>query len=76
MLEAFLKLRYNTNDIVLYQLNHRFIDAYDFYLRVDTEMTANTVLNHIIPLRKIIRRAISQDTLKRDPFANYVPENH
>jgi hypothetical protein len=58
----------------LYQLNHRFIDAYDFYLRVDRRMTANTVLNHIIPLRKIIRRAISQDTLKRDPFASYVPE--
>ena len=74
ILEAFLKLRYHTNDIALYQLNHRFIDAYDFYLRVDRRMTANTVLNHIIPLRKIIRRAISQDTLKRDPFANYVPE--
>ncbi len=74
ILEAFLKLRYHTDDIALYQLSHRFIDAYDFYLRVDRRMTANTVLNHIIPLRKIIRRAISQDTLKHDPFANYVPE--
>ncbi len=74
ILEAFLKLRYHKKDIALYQLTHRFIDAYDFYLRVDKRMTANTVLNHVIPLRKIIRRAISQDTLKRDPFANYVPE--
>ena len=74
VLKAFLKLRYHTDDISLYQLNHRFIDAYDFYLRVDRRMTGNTVLNHIIPLRKIIRRAISQDSLKRDPFVGYVPE--
>lgn len=37
-------------------------------------MTVNSVLNHIIPLRKIVRRAISQDILKRDPFVNYIPE--
>jgi site-specific recombinase XerD len=74
LLSKFIRLRYNVKDIALCQLNHHFIDAYDFYLRMDKRMTANSVLNHIIPLRKIIRRAISQDTLKRDPFTNYVPE--
>ncbi|KAA6317284.1 hypothetical protein EZS27_032533 [termite gut metagenome] len=74
LLSKFICLRYHVEDIALYQLNHHFIDTYDFYLRVDKRMTANSVLNHIIPLRKIIRRAISQDTLKRDPFISYVPE--
>ncbi|GHU13871.1 tyrosine recombinase [Betaproteobacteria bacterium] len=74
ILQKFLQLRYHTDDIALHQLNHAFIDAYDFHLRVDRKMTANTVLNHIIPLRKMVRRAIGQDTLKRDPFCNYVPE--
>lgn len=74
VLQKFLQLRYHTDDIALHQLNHAFIDAYDFYLRVDRKMMANTVLNHIIPLRKMVRRAIGQDTLKRDPFCNYVPE--
>jgi site-specific recombinase XerD len=73
-LSKFIRLRYNVDDIALCQLNHHFIDAYDFHLRVDRRVTANTVLNHIIPLRKIICRAISQDILKRDPFINYVPE--
>ena len=73
-LANFIQQRYLMNDIALCQLNQRFIDDFDFYLRVDKRMTAYTVLNHIIPLRKMIKRAISQDTLKRDPFINYVPE--
>lgn len=73
-LSNFIQLRYNMEDIALCQLNQRFIDGFDFYLRVDKRMSAYSVLNHIIPLRKMIRRAISQDTLKRDPFINYVPE--
>lgn len=73
-LANFIKQRYHMDDIALCQLTQRFIDNFDFYLRVDKRMTAHTVLNHIIPLRKMIRRAISQDTLKRDPFVNYIAE--
>jgi len=73
-LSNFIRQRYNLEDIALYQLTQRFIDDFDFYLRIDKRMTANSILNQIIPLRKMIRRAISQDTLKRDPFVNYVPE--
>jgi site-specific recombinase XerD len=74
VLEKFLQLRYNMNDIALIELDYRFIDTYDFYLRVDKKMKPNSVLNHIIPLQKMIRRAIAQNTLKRNPFASYVSE--
>lgn len=74
VLENFLWVRFQMKDIPLNQLTHSFIDAYDFHLRVDKRMNANTVLNHTIPLRKMIRRAIIQDIIKRDPFVNYVAE--
>lgn len=74
MLAKFLWLRFQVEEIALNQLTHSFIDAYDFYLRVDKQLTANSVHNHIIPLRKMVRRAISQDIIKRDPFVNYVLE--
>ena len=74
VLENFLWVRFQVKDIALNQLTHSFIDAYDFHLRVDKRMNGNTVLNHTIPLRKIVRRAISQDIIKRDPFVNYVAE--
>ena len=74
VLENFLWVRFQVKDIALNQLTHSFIDAYDFHLRVDKRMNSNTVLNHTIPLRKMVRRAISQDIIKRDPFINYVAE--
>lgn len=74
VLAKFLWLRFQVEEIALNQLTHNFIDAYDFHLRVDKQMNGNTVLNHTIPLRKMVRRAISQDIIKRDPFVNYVAE--
>ena len=61
-------------DIALDKLNLNFIDAYDFYLRVDRQMTQNTILGHLIILKKMIRRAIHQGILNRDPFVNYIAE--
>ena len=73
-LSNFILSHYQTNDVPLISLNHKFINDYDFYLRVERKMTAHTVLNHIIILKKMIRRAINQGTLKRNPFINFVAE--
>ena len=73
-LSNFILSHYQTNDMPLISLNHKFINDYDFYLRVERKMTAHTVLNHIIILKKMIRRAINQGTLKRNPFINFVAE--
>lgn len=73
-LSNFIQFHYQVNDVTLISLNHKFINDYDFYLRVERKMTAHTVMNHIIILKKMIRRAINQGTLKRNPFINFVAE--
>lgn len=73
-LSNFILSRYQTEDLPLISLNHKFINDYDFYLRVERKMSAHTVLNHIIILKKIIRRSINQGTLKRNPFINFIAE--
>lgn len=73
-LSNFIRSHYKANDVTLISLNHKFINDYDFYLRVERKMTAHTVMNHIIILKKMIRRAINQGTLKRNPFINFVAE--
>lgn len=73
-LSNFIQSHYQANDMALISLNHKFINDYDFYLRVEKKMTAHTVMNHIIILKKMIRRAINQGTLKRNPFINFVAE--
>ena len=73
-LSNFILSRYQTEDLPLVSLNHKFINDYDFYLRVERKMSAHTVLNHIIILKKMIRRSINQGTLKRNPFINFISE--
>jgi len=70
----FIKHKYDMEDIALDKLNLNFIDAYDFYLRVDRQMQQSTLLGHLIILKKMIRRAIHQGILNRDPFVNYIAE--
>jgi len=70
----FIRQKYGMEDIALDKLNLNFIDAYDFYLRVDRQMTQNTILGHLIVLKKMIRRAVHQGILNRDPFVNYIAE--
>ena len=73
-LSNFIRLKYNSEDVPLISLTHKFINDFDFYLRVEKRMQASTVLGHMISLKKIITRAINQGTLRRNPFMNYVAE--
>ena len=73
-LSNFIRMKYNSEDVPLISLTHKFINDFDFYLRVEKRMQASTVLGHMIALKKIITRAINQGTLRRNPFMNYVAE--
>ena len=67
-------MKYNSEDVPLISLTHKFINDFDFDLRVEKRMQASTVLGRMIALKKIITRAINQGTLRRNPFMNYVAE--
>ena len=73
-LSNFIRMKYNSEDVPLISLTHKFINDFDFYLRVEKRMQASTVLGRMIALKKIISRAINQGTLRRNPFMNYVAE--
>jgi site-specific recombinase XerD len=70
----FISHKYGMEDIALDKLNLNFIDAYDFYLRVDRQMKQSTIVGHLIILKKMIHRAVHQGILKGDPFVNYIAE--
>ncbi|MEG0518934.1 MAG: site-specific integrase [Bacteroidales bacterium] len=73
-LSNFLQSKYDMQDIPLKQLTFSFIEQFDFYLRVEKRHSAGTIGGAMILLKKIIRRAINQGTLLRNPFADYTPE--
>ncbi len=72
--ERFLRVHYGIEDIPLRQLELSFIEKFDSFLRIEQSFTAHTVSGYTIILRKMIRRAISQGTLHKNPFAAYIPE--
>ena len=74
LLKDFLRAKYQTDDVTLRSLSITFIDSFDLWMRSERLMSQNTISGHLINLKKISRRAVSQGTLKRDPFAVFIPE--
>lgn len=72
--ERFLHVHYGMEDIPVRQLELSFIEKFDSFLRIEQGFTAQTVSSYTIILRKMVRRAISQGTLLKNPFAAYIPE--
>jgi site-specific recombinase XerD len=61
-------------DIPVRQLELSFIEKFDSFLRIEQGFSAHTISTYTIILRKIVRRAISQGVLHKNPFAAYIPE--
>jgi len=70
-LSGFIQSKYGVDDYPLKQLDMPFIDNYDLYLRVDAGLSSNSMICHIIYLKKMVARAINQRTIMHDPFIEY-----
>ena len=72
-LSAFLRKKYDTEDVSLRSLDLDFYDAYDLFLRMDKGLGQKTLHQHITILKKMTRRAVSEGTLRHDPFHTLHP---
>jgi site-specific recombinase XerD len=61
-------------DISLRKLELSFIEKFDSYLRVELGFAAHTISTYTIILRKMVRLAIGQGILRKNPFATFIPE--
>jgi site-specific recombinase XerD len=71
-LSGFIRSKYGLEDYPLGLLDMSFIDNYDLYLRTDAGLSSNTMVRHIIYLKKLVARALNQKIILRDPFPEYV----
>ncbi|GHT89097.1 hypothetical protein FACS189474_5450 [Bacteroidia bacterium] len=71
-LSEFIKEKYDVKDVKLRALTIKFIEDYDFYLRIDRNMTNNSIAGHLAVLKKMVSRAMKQGTLKYDPFFSFI----
>lgn len=68
---AFLKHRYNLEDINLQHLQYAFVTDFEHFLKVVRKCNHNSTLKYIRNFRKIINLSVKNDWLDRDPFKAY-----
>lgn len=73
-LEAFVQTKCEKQDVTMRSLNRDFYDKFDLYLRQDCGLAQKTVHEHLYRLKKMTKRAVSQGTLRCDPYDKLHPE--
>lgn len=70
-LKRFLREKYNVVDMPFQMLDYSFIESYDFYLRVQLKFKPNTIVGIIGHLKIIVRRAVNEGIISRNPFVGF-----
>lgn len=68
---AFLKSRYNRNDLMMNELSYKIISDLENYLLTDGKCKHNTVMRMMGNFKTLTIRAMKLGLLKTDPYANY-----
>lgn len=66
----FIRFTYGKDDIPIAEVNHKFITDYEFYLKTELNCCHNTATKYLKNFKKIIRIALANDYIQKDPFAN------
>jgi len=69
--KKFLKYQYSLDDISLKLINHEFITSFEFYLKSKRGCNHNSTTKYIKNFKKIIRIALANNWINKDPFLNY-----
>ncbi len=73
-LSAFVRNKKGVEDVTLRSLDKVFYDDFELFLCKDCGMKPKTVHEHLYRLKKMTKRAVSQGTLRRDPYCRLHPE--
>ncbi|WP_165026116.1 phage integrase SAM-like domain and Arm DNA-binding domain-containing protein [Dysgonomonas sp. ZJ279] len=66
----FIQLNYKKDDVFLDEVNHQFIKDYEFFLKTERNCNHNSATKYLKNFKKIIRIALANEWIKKDPFAN------
>lgn len=75
-IKSFVLHRYKCYEFKLKDVNHEFITEFDFYMRTVKKCSNNTTVKYIMNFRKIIKLALANAWLDKDPFVNYKKKIH
>lgn len=68
--QEFIRHCFGKDDVLLEEVNHKFITDYEFFLKTERSCCHNTATKYLKNFKKIIRIALANEWLKKDPFVN------
>lgn len=70
-LAAFIEKEYHRKDIALKKVDLRFIKRFEHYLKTSNLGGQNTITKYVTNFKKIIRIALANNWIKKDPFYHW-----
>ncbi|MEZ4968884.1 MAG: site-specific integrase [Flavobacteriaceae bacterium] len=67
----YIKSEYRKNDIPVRDVDLKFIKGFEYFLKVTKACNHNSALKYVNNFKKIIRIAVGNDWISKDPFYNY-----
>lgn len=68
--QEFIQFSYSKDDVYLEEVNHQFIKDYEFFLKTERNCNHNSATKYLKNFKKIIRIALANEWIRKDPFAN------
>ncbi|MGY5847966.1 site-specific integrase [Salegentibacter sp. HM20] len=69
--KQFITEEYRASDYPMNDINHQFISKFEYFLKTRRECNHNSALKYVNNFKKIIRIALANQWMDRDPFYNY-----
>ena len=70
-IEQFINEEYKKDDYPMNDINHHFISKFEYFLKTKRECNHNSALKYVNNFKKIVRIALANQWMDRDPFYNY-----
>jgi len=70
-IEQFLKEVYKSEDFRMKDIDHQFITKFEYFLKTARKCNHNSALKYVNNFKKIVRIALANQWMDRDPFYNY-----
>lgn len=69
--EQFIDEEYRKDDFPMNSINHHFISKFEYFLKTKRACNHNSALKYVNNFKKIVRIALANQWMERDPFYNY-----
>ena len=67
----FIRNEYNREDLPIKDIDLKFITQFEYFMKSRKDCNHNSTLKYINNFKKIVRMAVANDWIARDPFYNY-----